>query len=115
MDAEGTNIRRITFEGTYHDSPSWSPDGTRIAFVSRVEYRFDIYVYNLKNNSIIKLTEKAGRNENPSWSPDGRHLVFSSTRGGNYQLYLMDYDGSNVRQITFKGENKMAEWQKKVR
>lgn len=115
MDAEGTNIRRITFEGTYHDSPSWSPDGTRIAYVSRVEYRFDVYVYNLKTNSIIKLTENAGRNENPSWSPDGRHLVFSSTRGGTYQLYLMDYDGSNVRQITFNGENKMAEWQKKVR
>ena len=115
MDAEGTNIRRITFEGTYHDSPSWSPEGTRIAYVSRVEYRFDIYVYNLKSNSIIKLTENAGRNENPSWSPDGRHLVFSSTRGGDYQLYLMDYDGSNVRQITFKGENKMPEWQKKVR
>ncbi len=114
MDAEGTNIRRITFQGTYHDSPSWAPDGIRIAYVSRVEYRFDIYVYNLKSNTIIKLTERAGRNENPSWSPDGRHLVFSSTRNGSYQLYIIDYDGSNLRQLTFKGENKMSEWQKKL-
>lgn len=114
MDAEGTNVRRITFQGNYHDSASWSPDGTRIAFVSRVQYRFDIYVYNLKSNTVVKLTEKAGRNENPSWSPDGRHLVFSSTRNGEYQLYVMDYDGANLKQLTYRGENKMPEWQKKL-
>jgi TolB protein len=112
MDSEGTNIRRITHEGTYHDSPAWSPDGTRLVFVSRIESRFDIYLYNLKDNTMGKLTERSGRNENPTWSPDGRHIIFASNRSGSYQLYTVDYDGSNLRQLTFRGENKMPEWQK---
>jgi len=113
MNADGTNIRRITHDGTYYDSPAWSPDGTRIAYVARVEYRFDVYIHNLKDNTIIKLTEQSGRNENPTWSPDGRHIVFASNRSDSYQLYTIDYDGGNLRQLTFKGENKMPEWQKK--
>ncbi|UCH93033.1 MAG: Tol-Pal system beta propeller repeat protein TolB [Candidatus Aminicenantes bacterium] len=113
MNADGTNIRRITHDGSYYDSPAWSPDSTRIAYVSRIEYRFDIYVYNLKDNTVVKMTEQSGRNENPTWSPDGRHLIFASNRSGSYQLYSIDYDGTNLRQLTFKGENKMPEWQKK--
>ncbi len=112
MDAEGANVRRVSYQGTYHDSPAWSPDGSRIAYVSRVEGRFDIYVHNLRSGEIIKLTENSGRNENPSWSPDGRHLAFSSNRSGSHQIYLMDYDGANLRQLTSRGENKMAKWQK---
>jgi TolB protein len=113
MNADGTNVRRITHDGTYYDSSAWSPDGTRITYVARIENRFDIYVYNLKDNTVIKLTEQSGRNENPTWSPDGRHIIFASNRSGSYQLYTMDYDGGNLRQLTFKGENKMPEWQKK--
>jgi TolB protein len=113
MDAEGTNIRRITHEGTYHDSPRWSPDGTRLIYVSRIEYRFDLYVYNFTTDSTIKLTENAGRNENPTWSPDGRHILFSSNRNGKYQLYSIDYDGKNLIKLTSKGENETPKWQKK--
>lgn len=110
MDAEGSNVRKISFGGTYHDSPSWSPNGDKIAYVSRVENRFDIYVLDLRTNQIIKITENNARNENPSWSPDGRHLVYSSNVSGTAQLYITDYDGQNTRVLTTKGNNKMPDW-----
>ena len=110
MDAEGSNVRRISFGGSYHDAPSWSPTGDRIAYVSRVDQIFDIYVLNLRTNQIIKLTESNARNESPSWSPDGRHLVFSSNLSGTIQIYTIDYDGTNLRRLTSIGENKLPDW-----
>ena len=112
MDAEGTNVRHVSFGGNYHDAPAWAPTGERLAYVSRVYLIFDIYVLNLRTNQIIKLTESNARNESPSWSPDGRHLVFSSNLKGTIQLFSIDYDGTNLRQLTFKGENKLPDWSK---
>jgi TolB protein len=113
MDAEGTNVRRVSFGGNYHDAPAWSPTGDRIAYVSRVRAIFDLYILNLRSNQIIKLTEGFSRNESPAWSPDGRHLVFSSSRTGTIQLYSIDYDGANLKRLTSTGENKLPDWSRK--
>jgi TolB protein len=110
MDAEGSNVRRVSFGGTYHDSPVWSPAGDRIAYVSRVDQVFDLYILNLRTNQITKLTESNARNESPSWSPDGRHLVFASSLAGKVQVYCVDYDGTNLRPLTSKGTNKLPDW-----
>jgi TolB protein len=110
MDAEGSNVRKVSFGGNYHDSPAWSPTGDRIAYVSRVENVFDLYILNLRTNQISKLTESNARNETPSWSPDGRHLVFTSNMSGSLQVYSIDYDGANLKRLTDRGENKLANW-----
>jgi len=113
MDAEGSNTRRVSFGGNYHDGPAWSPDGDRLAYVSRVDQLFDIYILNLRTQNISKLTESFARNESPCWSPDGRHLIISSNRSGKIQLYSIDYDGTNVKQLTFQGDNKLPDWSRK--
>jgi len=113
MDAEGSNVRRISFGGsTYLDSPAWSPAGDKIVFVARVESLFDLYLLNIRTRQIAKLTESNARNESPSWSPDGRHIVFTSNMKDGLQIFSIDADGQNLRQLTTKGANKLPDWSK---
>ena len=62
-------------------SPTWSPDGSRIAFVAIDESGFiDLYVYDTEHDRLERLTDDSYDERDPAWSPDGRFLVFSSDR-----------------------------------
>ena len=65
MDAEGANLRRLTFEGDYNDGAAWSPDGTRIAYASRRSGRFDIALTDVVTLESRLLTSGPGSNETP--------------------------------------------------
>ena len=113
MDADGLNLRRISFEGSYNDSPAWSPspEHGEIAWASRIERgSFDVAVLDLETNQLQRLTSQQGSNENPSWSPNGFHIVFTSTRTGTSQIFTMNRDGSNPRQLTREGNNTTPKW-----
>lgn len=75
---------------------TWSPDGSRIAFV-RGKSRNDIYVVNADGSGQARLA--AG--ENPAWSPDGERITFeqksfSGYTSGYTYIYVMNYDGSGL-------------------
>jgi len=113
MNADGSNQDRLTFVGSYNQSPVWSPKGDVIAFVGRDErYIFDIFTISVTDKLDIKrLTQDMGNNESPSWSPDAKHIVFASDRSGESKLYIMNADGSNQRKITMeKGEYATPAW-----
>ena len=110
MDAEGMNIRRVSWSGSYNDSAAWSPVGDRLAYVSRIDGRFDIVVLELGTDKVKRLTWGEGNNENPRWSPDGRHIVFASNREGSYDIYTMGADGSDVRRLTRGGDSFTPDW-----
>ena len=70
MDKVGANRRRITFEGTYNESAAWSPRGDRIAYVSRAERLFTIFVLAPDGSERQQVTFAQDRdNEDPSWAP----------------------------------------------
>jgi TolB protein len=88
MSVGGGAPRRVTFQGDYNTSPSFSPDGKWLAYQSR-SGGFNIWIIPTAGGQPKQLTQAAGSNQSPCWSPDGRYLVFSSTRGGHERLYLM--------------------------
>lgn len=99
MNADGTDVRRLT-EGSANESPSWSPDGTRIAFSSDRDGNYEIYVMNADGSDPRRLTTSASLDLAPRWSPDGASLAYVSDRDGNLEIYVMNADGTRQVNLT---------------
>ncbi|MBP8132617.1 MAG: PD40 domain-containing protein [Candidatus Hydrogenedentes bacterium] len=95
--AAQANTPRLLTEG---DEPRYSPDGSRVLFVSRRTKNKDVWVMSADGGLQTQLTNDPKDDENPCWSPDGKHIVFASERTGNFDLWVMNTDGTEVRQLT---------------
>ncbi|MEZ4668797.1 MAG: DPP IV N-terminal domain-containing protein [Anaerolineae bacterium] len=99
VDCEA-ELTRITDTPNAEDYPTWSPDSQHIAFQSKRDGNYEIYVVDIKTLHTQRLTHSPGRDIFPAWSPDGQTIAFSSERDNNSELYLMDADGNNQRRLT---------------
>ncbi|HXE14513.1 MAG TPA: protein kinase [Bryobacteraceae bacterium] len=83
------------------DSPSISPDGTGIAFVSKRTGNEEIWLCHRRGNNLVQLTSFNGPGVGtPRWSPDGRWIAFDSLAAGNPNIYIIGVRGGPPRQIT---------------
>jgi Tol biopolymer transport system component len=103
INADGTNLRRLTETAATDFYPSLSPDGRQIVFSSRREGNFDIYVLDIATKDVRKLTSGLGSNFGPEFSPDGTRIVFASSHDNIGQIWVMDADGANPRQLAAPG------------
>jgi Tol biopolymer transport system component len=69
MDADGANLRRLTNNSARDWQPSWSPDGTRIAFGSDRSGHTAIYTMNPDGSGLQQLTQNDANDDTPSWRP----------------------------------------------
>lgn len=111
----GTNNTRYTLQRSDYDgaravtllqsrepilSPSFAPDGRRIAYVSFEQRRPRIFVQHIDTGRREQITNFEGLNGAPAWSPDGNRLAFVLSRDGNPEIYVMDMGSRQMRRIT---------------
>lgn len=101
MNADGTAQTRVTNNSASDTQPAWSPDGSKIAFVSNRDGNFELYVMNANGTGQTRLTNSMAEEDRPSWSPDGTKIAFVTNRDGNFEVYSVNAaDGSSPTNLT---------------
>lgn len=100
LGRDGGLRRRLTDHWAIDVSPSWSPDGSQIAFCSSRSGAPQIYVIGADGGGLRRVTHEGSYNTSPSWSPKGDRIAYASRLGGRFQVFTVKTDGSVVQQVT---------------
>jgi TolB protein len=90
VDSDGENVQRLTNDGSLALSPTWSPDGQRMAFTS---FRTGIPILwerDLRTGRDRVISDRDGVNITPAYSPDGRRIAFATSVAGNTEVATYD-------------------------
>jgi Tol biopolymer transport system component/imidazolonepropionase-like amidohydrolase len=105
MPAGGGAARPITDISMDARQPSWSPDGTHIAFQAYRTTTWQIWTIKADGTELRAVTSGPYDDREPSWSPDGRQIAFSSDRSGNYDVCVLTLATGDIRQLTADPSN----------
>ncbi|HEX5393315.1 MAG TPA: Tol-Pal system beta propeller repeat protein TolB [Rhodocyclaceae bacterium] len=98
-DADGANPQTALASREPIISPTWSPDGNKLAYVSFESKKPVVYVHDLVTGRRHVAANFKGSNSAPAWAPDGKRLAVVLTKDGNSQLYTLNADGSGATRI----------------
>ena len=104
MDADGSDVIRLTDDPAGEFMPKWSPDGGRIAFVREGDLVAGTYesvhTMRLDGTDVRQVSSSDGGSDFwPSWSPDGTQIVFAAIRREDWGIWTVEANGSNERLI----------------
>jgi len=99
-DADGHNPQPVLNSSQPLMSPSWSPDGKWLAYVSFESKKPSIYIQEVDSGRRELISSYKGLNGAPVWSPDGKQMALVLSRQGNADIYILDMETRNLRQIT---------------
>lgn len=110
-DADGYNPRTIASSHKPLMSPSWSPNGQQLAYVSYETGRPVVYVQDLASGGKRAVSDPKRSSISPSWSPDGRSIAMSVSNRGDYDIYVANSQGGGLQQVTrTRGIDAEPEW-----
>jgi TolB protein len=100
-DLDGHNPRQLLMSSEPIMSPSWSPDGRQIAYVSFERRKPQIFQVSVETGQRRLITDFAGINGAPAWSPDGRQMAVVLSKSGSPKIYGVDLASGAMKQLTF--------------
>jgi len=111
LTESGKIVKRLTKNWGIDVSPSFSPDGKKMAFVSKRSGTPQIYIKDLENGKVRRLTFEGKYNTEPEWSPIDDRIVYSGINKGKSDIFVIGVEGSRFIQLTSdSGNNESPSW-----
>jgi WD40-like Beta Propeller Repeat len=105
VNSDGSGLTNLTSDWSADVAPVFSPDGSRIAFMSDRAGNEEIYLMNADGTDLSRVTNNTARDFGPAFSADGSKIAFTSDRDGNRDIYVVNIDGSGETRLMTNAAN----------
>jgi len=99
-DVDGANPRELLNSREPIFSPTWSPNGQQLAYVSMQGKKFSVYIQDVYSGARRQVSSHPGLNSAPAWSPDGSRLALTLSKDGNPEIYTLQVQGGGLTRLT---------------